>query len=78
MSQVGRENCNRPPTGSRNGLESKMELVVFITVLILLAGLVDRFGVDSRDTLRSHEAELADLGFTREQRAVLRQESSSR
>jgi hypothetical protein len=55
-----------------------MELVVFIAMLVLLAALSERFGVDSRDTLRSHEAELAARGFTREQRPVLRQESRSR
>ena len=45
-----------------------MELMVFVAVLVVLAALADRFGVDNRDGLRSHEAELAALGFTREQR----------
>jgi hypothetical protein len=45
-----------------------MELMVFVAVLVVLAALADRFGADSRDSLRSHEAELAVLGFTREQR----------
>jgi len=49
-----------------------MELVVLIAVLIALVALADRFGVDSRDDLRSHEAELAALGFTREQRVPIR------
>jgi hypothetical protein len=43
-----------------------MELLVFIAVLIVLVALADRFGVDSRDNLRSSEAELAELGFGRE------------
>jgi hypothetical protein len=43
-----------------------MELLVFIAVLTVLVALSGRFGVDSRDTLRSHETELAVLGFVRE------------
>jgi hypothetical protein len=43
-----------------------MELLVFVAVLIVLAALADRFGVDSRDKLRSDETELAALGFIRE------------
>jgi hypothetical protein len=49
-----------------------MELVVFVAVLVALVALADRFGVDSRDKLESHEADLAALGFTREQRASTR------
>jgi hypothetical protein len=45
-----------------------MELVIFIAVFVALAALSERFGVDSRDNLRSQEAELDALGFTREQR----------
>jgi hypothetical protein len=43
-----------------------MELLVFVAVLTLLIALAGRFGVDSRDNLRSSEAELAELGFVRE------------
>jgi hypothetical protein len=50
-----------------------MELMVLIAVLIALVALADRFGVDSGDDLRSHEAELAALGFTREQRVPMPQ-----
>jgi hypothetical protein len=48
-----------------------MELVVLIAVLVTLAALSERFGVDSRDNLRSHEAELFGLGFTRERRVPM-------
>jgi hypothetical protein len=51
-----------------------MEIVVFVVAIILLAALSARFGEDSGETLRSHEAELAALGFKREQRAPVRQE----
>jgi hypothetical protein len=47
-----------------------MELLVFVAVLITLIALADRFGVDSRDTLRSPEAELAALGFVSEAERV--------
>jgi hypothetical protein len=43
-----------------------MELLVVVAVLTALAALADRFGVDSRDNLRSHETELAVLGYVRE------------
>jgi hypothetical protein len=55
-----------------------MELFVFIAVLVLLAALSERFGVDSRDTLRSQEADLAALGFTREQRVLMPQDPWTR
>ena len=44
-----------------------MELVIFIAVLVALSALSESFGTDSRNNLRSHEAELGALGFTREQ-----------
>jgi hypothetical protein len=43
-----------------------MELLVFVAVFTVLVALAGRFGVDSRDNLRSHETELAALGFVRE------------
>jgi hypothetical protein len=55
-----------------------MELVVFIAVFVALAALSAPFGVDSRDDLRSHEAELAALGFTREQRVPMPQDPWTR
>lgn len=45
-----------------------MELLVFIAVFVALAALSSRFAVDSRDDFRSREAELAGLGFIREER----------
>jgi Tfp pilus assembly protein FimT len=45
-----------------------MELLVFIAVLTLLIALADRFGVDSRNNLRSSGTELSELGFGREPR----------
>ena len=56
------------PGGVRSNKDKRMELFIFFAVLTTLVALADRFGVDSRDGLRSHEAELAALGFSREQR----------
>jgi hypothetical protein len=55
-----------------------MELMVFVAVLVVLAALADRFGVDSRDNFQSQEAELAALGFTREQRVPMRRDPWTR
>jgi hypothetical protein len=55
-----------------------MEFVVLIAALIVLVALAERFGVDSRDTLRSHDAELAARGFTREQRVQMLSEPWTR
>jgi hypothetical protein len=55
-----------------------MELVIFIAVLVALAALSERFGVDSRDNLHSHEAELVALGFTHEQRVPMPPEQWTR
>jgi hypothetical protein len=51
-----------------------MEFVVLISVLAALVALADRFGIDSRDNLRSHEAELSALGFTRERRGPIQRD----
>jgi hypothetical protein len=51
-----------------------MELVVFIAALIVLAALASHFGVDSRDSFRSHESEFAARGFTREQLVLPRRD----
>jgi hypothetical protein len=51
-----------------------MELIVFITVLVALVALSERFGVDSRDKLEGHEGDLAALGFTHEQRVLPRRD----
>lgn len=55
-----------------------MELLVFIAVFVALAALSSRVGVDSRDDFRSREAELAERGFSREQRVPMQQQSWTR
>ena len=52
--------------GKSIGVEWTMEIVVSVGMLIVFAVLAACFGADSRDQLRSHEAELAALGFVRE------------
>jgi hypothetical protein len=55
-----------------------MEILVFVAMFIVLAALSNRFGVDSRDTYRSREEELAERAFTREQRMPIRWEHWTR
>jgi hypothetical protein len=55
-----------------------MELMVLIAVLIVLGALANHFGVDSRETFRSREEELAARAFKREQRMPIRWEHWTR
>jgi hypothetical protein len=55
-----------------------MEIIAFVVTFVVLAALSAFIGEDSRETLRSHEAELAARGFTREQWAPVRPEPWAR
>jgi hypothetical protein len=55
-----------------------MEILVFVVAFMALAALSACFGEDNRETLRSHEAELAARGFKREQWAPVRPEPWAR